>query len=259
MKLTQYQVDAFATRAFEGNPAAVCPLERWLDDDLLQAIAEENNLSETAFFVPNETGFDLRWFTPTREVDLCGHATLAAAHVIFESIGHDESVITFASRSGPLFVRREGKALKLDFPACPPTPRDIPDLLVRGLGAQPLEVLAGDDYVVVFDSEATIRTLSPDQALLGQLDRRGVIVTAPGDEADFVSRFFAPKLGIPEDPVTGSAHCQLAPYWADRLGKERLSARQVSRRGGNLSCEVVGDRVRLAGGAVTVMVAEVTF
>lgn len=259
MKLTQYQVDAFATRAFEGNPAAVCPLERWLDDELLQAIADENNLSETAFFVPTESDFDLRWFTPTREVDLCGHATLAAAHVIFESIGHDEPMITFASRSGPLFVRRDGERLQLDFPACRPTPRDIPDRLVRGLGAQPLEVLAGDDYVVVFDSEATIRALSPDQALLGQLDRRGVIVTAPGDEVDFVSRFFAPKLGIPEDPVTGSAHCQLAPYWAERLGKETLYARQVSRRGGNLSCDVVGERVRLSGGAVTVMVAEVTF
>lgn len=257
MKLTQYQVDAFATRAFEGNPAAVCPLECWLDDDLLQAIAEENNLSETAFFIPTDTGFDLRWFTPTREVDLCGHATLAAAHVIFESIGHDEPVITFASRSGPLFVRRDGERLQLDFPTCPPIPRDIPELLVRGLGRQPLEVLAGDDYVVVFESEATIRALSPDQALLGQLDRRGVIVTARGDEVDFVSRFFAPKFGISEDPVTGSAHCQLAPYWADRLGKEKLSARQISRRGGNLICEVAGDRVLLSGHALTVMVAEI--
>jgi predicted PhzF superfamily epimerase YddE/YHI9 len=259
MKIKQYQVDAFATRAFEGNPAAVCPLQSWLDDDLMQAIAEENNLSETAFFVPSDKGFQLRWFTPLKEVDLCGHATLAAAHVIFEKLGHAQAVITFETRSGDLFVKRMGPLLEMDFPACPPIPCALPDLLAEGLGRRPTAVLAGDDYLAVFDGEATVRAITPDQALLSQLDLRGIIVTAPGTEVDFVSRFFAPKFGIPEDPVTGSAHCELAPYWASKLGKSRLSARQVSKRGGNLTCEVSADRVLLSGGAVTFMEAEIAF
>ncbi len=259
MKLKQYQVDAFATRAFEGNPAAVCPLEAWLDDDLLQAIAEENNLSETAFFVPSEKGFGLRWFTPVKEVDLCGHATLASAHVIFEALGYAQPAITFETRSGDLFVKRKGQQLEMDFPARPPVPCALPDLLVEGLGQRPLEVLAADDYLAVFDSEATVRAIAPDQALLGQLDLRCVVITAPGTQADFVSRVFGPKFGIPEDPVTGSAHCALAPYWARRLGKNVLTARQVSRRGGSIGCELKGDRVMLSGSAVTVMETSITF
>ncbi|MEW5886627.1 MAG: PhzF family phenazine biosynthesis protein [Pseudomonadota bacterium] len=259
MKIKQYQVDAFATRAFEGNPAAVCPLDSWLDDDLLQAIAEENNLSETAFFVPSAKGFDLRWFTPVKEVDLCGHATLATAHVIFEHLGCTEPVIAFATRSGELFVQRRGGRLQMDFPAYHLTACAVPEALLHGLGARPLEVLAGDDYLAVFDSEASVRAITPNHALLSQLELRGVIVTAPGDAVDFVSRFFAPKIGIPEDSVTGSAHCKLAPYWAKKLGKNTLSARQVSRRGGVIGCEVLADRVLLTGSAVTFMVGEIAF
>lgn len=259
MKITQYQIDAFATRAFAGNPAAVCPLESWLDDSILQAIAEENNLSDTAFFVPSEQGFKLRWFTPLKEVDLCGHATLATAHVIFEILGYAKQVIRFETRSGELFVKKKETGLKMDFPSCPPTPRDISEILAKGLGQRPIEVLAADDYLAVFDSEATVRAITPNQVLLGQLDLRGVIITAPGTDVDFVSRFFAPKLGIPEDPVTGSAHCELAPYWADKLGKNILTATQVSKRGGNITCEVKADRVLLSGCAVTVMKAELAF
>jgi len=258
MKIKQYQVDAFASRAFEGNPAAVCPLESWLDDDLLQAIAEENNLSETAFFVPSDNGFRLRWFTPASEVDLCGHATLAAAHVLFAHLGHRGQVITFETRSGALSVKRKGDLLEMDFPACPPTPCTSFELLARALGRQPLEVLRADDYMAVFDNEAAIRGIKPDFFLLGTLDLRGVIITAPGGSYDFVSRFFAPRLGILEDPVTGSAHCTLAPYWAGRLGKSLLSARQVSKRGGSIICELNDDRVLLSGSAVTFMEAEIT-
>lgn len=259
MKIKQYQVDAFASRVFEGNPAAVCALDHWLDDGLLQAIAEENNLSETAFFVPSAKGFDLRWFTPVKEVDLCGHATLATAYVIFEILGFAQSVITFGTRSGNLFVKKQGNLLQMDFPACPPTSCEILESLVQGIGARPIEVLAADDYMAVFDSEATIRAITPNHALLNQLDLRGVIVTAPGIDVDFVSRFFAPKCGVPEDPVTGSTHCELAPYWANKLGKNTLSAKQVSKRGGHLMCEVLHNRVLLSGGAVIFMEAEITF
>lgn len=259
MKIKQYQIDAFATRAFEGNPAAVCPLESWLDDGILQSIAEENNLSETAFFVPSKKGFELRWFTPVKEVDLCGHATLASAHVIFEILGYTKQAIAFETRSGDLFVERNGKLLKMDFPARLPAPCMLSEIMVKGLGQRPVEVLAADDYMAVFDSEATVRAITPDHALLSQLDLRGVIVTARGTDVDFASRFFAPKYGIPEDPVTGSAHCTLAPYWANKLGKNILSARQVSKRGGNIACEVNSGRVMLSGYAVTFMEAEITF
>lgn len=259
MKIKQYQVDAFATRAFEGNPAAVCPLDSWLDDALLQAIAGENNLSETAFFVPSEKGYRLRWFTPVKEVDLCGHATLATAHILFEKLGYAQPVIRFETRSGDLFVKKKGALLEMDFPACPPTPCTLPDLLADGLGRRPLEVWTADDYLAVFDSEATVRAITPNQALLGQLGLRCVVITAPGTEVDFVSRVFGPKFGIPEDPVTGSAHCALAPYWGKRLGKDVLSARQVSRRGGNVGCELKSDRVLLSGAAVTVMESDICF
>lgn len=257
MKLKQYQVDAFATRVFEGNPAAVCPLDSWLDDSLLQAIANENNLSETAFFVPAEKGFQLRWFTPVAEVDLCGHATLATAHVLFEILGYAEKQITFQTRSGALIVESAGGLLTMDFPARPPEPHPIPDALVAGLGRLPREVWAANDYIAVFEDEEAVRALAPDFAKLQELDLRGVIATAPGKDVDFVSRFFAPKIGVPEDPVTGAAHCELTPYWAKRLGKNTFEARQVSPRGGRLSCELRGNRVMLSGKAVTFMTAEI--
>jgi PhzF family phenazine biosynthesis protein len=250
MKLRQYQVDAFARQLFEGNPAAVCPLEEWLDDAVLQAIAAENNLSETAFFVPNGQHYDLRWFTPAAEVDLCGHATLASAFVLFECLGHEGPAIDFETRSGRLTVRRQEGRLVMDFPASMPEPCAAPEGLIEGLGRQPTEVLAAADCVAVFNDEAAIRNLKPDFGRLKQVRRRAVCVTAPGDEVDFVSRFFAPRVGIDEDPVTGSAHCQLTPYWAARLGKMKLQARQVSRRGGEVQCELRGDRVLLGGSAV---------
>ena len=259
MKIRQYQVDAFASRAFEGNPAAVCPLENWLDDGTLQAIAEENNLSETAFFVPSEKRFALRWFTSLMEVDLCGHATLATAHVIFNILGYPKQAIVFETRSGELSVARKGALLEMDFPARPPKQCVCPEILAAALGFRPVEVLASDDYLAVFESEAIVRAITPDHSLLRQLDLRGVIVTAPGSDVDFVSRFFAPKYGIPEDPVTGSAHCELSPYWVKKLGKNTLSAKQVSMRGGNITCEVKADRVLLSGYAVTFMEADIVF
>lgn len=259
MKLTQYQVDAFTDKVFGGNPAAVVPLSSWPDEWLLQAIAEENNLSETAFFVSSEKGFHLRWFTPIKEIDLCGHATLATAHVLFEHLGYSKKVITFETRSGELFVEKRGKQLAMNFPSCPPTPCACPEDLIRGLGQRPIEVLSADDYLAVFDNETTVRAIMPDYTVLSQLALRGVIVTASGTDVDFVSRFFAPKFGIPEDPVTGSAHCELAPYWANKLDKNTLNARQVSRRGGDIICEVKADRVVLLGAAITFMVAEIVF
>ncbi|MBU2732087.1 PhzF family phenazine biosynthesis protein [Acidithiobacillus ferridurans] len=258
MKLKQYQVDAFTDKVFGGNPAAVVPLLSWPDDSLLQAIAEENNLSETAFFVPAEKAFQLRWFTPLREVDLCGHATLATAYIIFEILNYSKQVITFETRSGTLFVEKNDTRLEMNFPVRMPTPCELSEILARGLGQRPIEVLAADDYLAAFDSEATVRAITPNQALLGQLDLRGVIITAPGMEADFVSRFFAPKYGVPEDPVTGSAHCALAPYWANKLGKNILTAKQVSKRGGNITCEVKADRVFLSGCAVMFMESEMS-
>lgn len=257
MKLTQYQVDAFASRVFSGNPAAVVPLPSWLADDLLQAIAEENNLSETAFYVPINGGFELRWFTPVAEVDLCGHATLASAHVLFQHEGFSGQEISFHTRSGLLSVRRVDEAYEMSFPAKVPVACDTPELLVSALGAQPQEVLVTDDYIAVFDSEASITALTPNMALLSELNLRGVMVTAPGIKADFVSRFFAPKLGIPEDPVTGSAHCVLASYWGKRLNRSTMTAFQCSRRGGQVGCRLEGDRVYLTGSAVTFMQATI--
>ncbi len=257
MKIKQYQVDAFARKIFEGNPAAVVPLDAWLHDSILQAIAEENNLSETAFFVPAGKGFHLRWFTPVAEVDLCGHATLASAHVIFEILGYPEQAIEFETRSGTLLVERSDGMLAMNFPSMPPKPCPPPAALLAGLGRDPVEVLAADDYIAVFESEAVIRSMSPDMAKLTELGLRGVCVTAPGHDVDFVSRFFAPKFGIPEDPVTGSSHCELAPYWASRLGKTTLIAQQLSKRGGSVRCELRGTRVVLLGNAITFMVAEI--
>lgn len=258
MNLNIYQVDAFSDHVFGGNPAAVVPLTAWLDDALLQNIALENNLSETAFFVPQGGDYELRWFTPLKEVDLCGHATLATAHVILDVLGHAEPSVAFHTRSGKLTVERHGQLLRMNFPAIPLEPCEMPALLAEALGQTPQEVRAADDYLAVFADEATVRTLAPDFTLLSQLDRRGVIVTAPGKEYDFVSRFFVPKYGVPEDPVTGSAHCKLAPYWAARLGKTVLHARQVSKRGGDVHCELQGERVLLSGQAVLFMQGEIT-
>lgn len=257
MKLQLFQVDAFASRVFEGNPAAVCPLHAWPDDALLQSIAEENNLSETAFFVPAGDAFELRWFTPVDEVDLCGHATLASAHVLYKHLGYAGPAVRFQTRSGELTVSRAGDGLSMDFPASPPHMVDARTTLADGLGSVPIVALAGFDYIAVYESEDEVVALAPDFARMRRLDLRGVVATAPGRTQDFVSRCFYPKLGIDEDPVTGSAHCQLAPYWADRLGKTCLSARQLSRRGGSIGCVVDGERVHLTGKAADYMTAEV--
>ncbi|BBK40151.1 isomerase [Allostella vacuolata] len=252
-----YQVDAFADRVFDGNPAAVCPLEEWLSDRHMQFIAAENNLSETAFFVPEGDGFRLRWFTPQVEVDLCGHATLATAAVLYRELGYDRPEIRFHTmKAGTLTVAQDGDWFVLDFPSRPPGPIDAPAALAAALGAPPSRVLAARDYLAVYDDAAAIRALRPDMAALAALDRFAVCVTAPGEDCDFVSRFFAPAKGVPEDPVTGSAHCTLIPYWADRLGRAELEARQLSRRGGRLRCSLKGDRVAIAGQAVLYMKGE---
>jgi predicted PhzF superfamily epimerase YddE/YHI9 len=250
MKLPLYQIDAFTGELFAGNPAAVCPLEQWLPDRVLQSIAAENNLSETAFFIPEGDGYHLRWFTPTTEVDLCGHATLASAYVVLEYLTPGRDAVTFSSRSGPLTVARakEGR-LAMDFPSRPPAPCPTPEALVAGLGKAPVQLLRSRDYMAVYETEEEVRGLRPRMDLLAA-SLGWVIVTASGTESDFVSRFFAPGAGIPEDPVTGSAHCTLIPYWAGRLGKSRLYARQVSARGGELWCEDQGERVCIAGQAV---------
>lgn len=250
MKLDLYQIDAFANHAFEGNPAAVVPLQEWLDDDLMQAIAEENNLAETAFFVEEAEGFHIRWFTPLTEVDLCGHATLASAFVLFQELGFSGSEVIFNSRSGPLIVRPRGELLEMDFPAQPCSPCEAPDGLYQALGQTAVECLQNEDYLVVLESQAQLQALTPNFPLLGELDLRGVIVTAPAEDYDFVNRFFAPNVGINEDPVTGSAFTKLVPYWANRLGKTQLQGKQVSSRGGEVSCELRGDRVLLAGRGV---------
>lgn len=250
MELDIYQIDAFASRPFEGNQAAVVPLSAWLPDATMQQIAAENNLAETAFFVPEGDGFRIRWFTPTVEVKLCGHATLASAFVLYEKLGWDAPQVAFQSLSGPLAVAREDGLLTLDFPAQPGTQCDAPEALVRGLGVEPVACLASEDYVAVLESQQQLADLKPDFAALMELDLRGVAVTAPGDSKDFVVRFFGPRCGIPEDPVTGSAYTQLAPYWAERLGRTHLQARQISPRGGDVYCEMAGERVKIAGSAV---------
>jgi len=253
MGLAFYQVDAFADRVFAGNPAAVCPLEQWLPDDVMQAVAMENNLSETAFFVPDGDSFHLRWFTPVNEVDLCGHATLASAHVLVQHLGWDKPTINFQTVSGELVITVRPDSLVMNFPSRPGNIVSAPEALVAGLGIQPRETRKSRDLMAVVDTEARVLACRPDAGRLAELEVTGVMITAPADdpEVDFVSRFFAPREGIPEDPVTGSAHCTLIPYWAERLGKKRLTARQVSPRGGTLYCELKGDRVDIAGRAVT--------
>lgn len=250
MRIPLYQIDAFTDNVFHGNPAAVCPLERWLPDKTLLSIAAENNLPETAFLVPKEQGFHIRWFTPLREVDLCGHATLASAHLLFQVLGFGGERISLDSRSGPLSVTRRNDLIELDFPASPPHPCETPPAIARAFGVMPLETRKSGDYLVLFEREEDVRALRPDFSTLMSTGARGVIATAPGSDADFVSRFFAPSFGIDEDPVTGSAHCTLVPYWAEKLGKTRFHARQISERGGDLWCELRGDRVLIAGRAV---------
>ncbi len=256
MQLPIYQVDAFADAVFKGNPAAVMPLENWLPDATMQALAAENNLAETAFFVPQkgglgEDGFGLRWFTPEVEVDLCGHATLASAWVLFNRLGYAQDRIDFFTRSGKLTVMKEsgGDRLVLDFPETKLTTVQPGEGLIAAIGAQPAEVLAGISYLLVYDNANIVRNLRPNMNGLMDLDRFAVIVTAPGDRPglDCVSRFFAPAKGIPEDPVTGSAHCSIVPYWARRLGKTDIVAYQASKRGGTLYCRLEGERVFMAG------------
>lgn len=251
-----YQVDAFAEAPFAGNPAAVMPLEGWLPDDVLQNIAMENNLSETAFFVATpddpDADYHLRWFTPAVEVDLCGHATLASAATLFDKLGYGKDVIRFRSQSGQLVATAQGDRVELDFPARPGTATRVPDGLAEALGGvEPVGFLRASKNMAVLESEAAVRAISPDFDYISAMDGDGLILTAPGaeDGGDVASRYFAPHAGIDEDPVTGSAHCTIVPYWAERLGKLHLHCRQVSARGGDLYCELAGDRVRIAGEA----------
>jgi predicted PhzF superfamily epimerase YddE/YHI9 len=257
MKLEIFQVDAFTSKPFGGNPAAIVPLEQWLPDETMQAIAMENNLAETAFFVRSENGYDLRWFTPTIEMDLCGHATLASGFLIFEILGADQQILRFQTRSGELTVEKVGGRYVLDFPSRPGVVTEPPAGLIEAVGKKPKEVLKSRDYMLVYESEADVVSIKPNFEALARINTHAVIVTAKGDDADFVSRFFAPEVGVPEDPVTGSAHCTLIPYWAEKLGKEKLYARQVSWRGGELFCELAGDRVKIGGDAVLFMKGEI--
>ena len=257
MKYDIYQIDAFTNVAFKGNPAAVVPFDAWPADSVMQNIALENNLAETAFFIPNGDSFDLRWFTPTVEMDLCGHATLATAYLLFEILGTDKKILRFQTRSGELTVEKAGDRYVMDFPSRPASPAEAPDGLFEAIGAEPKEVLKSRDYLLVFESEEQVKAIKPNFEALSAVDAHGVIVTAKGNSSDFVSRFFAPAVGVAEDPVTGSTHCTLIPYWAEKLGKNELFARQVSQRGGELFCELRGDRVRIGGHAALYLKGEI--
>ena len=261
MKLSMYQVDAFTDRLFAGNPAAVVLCESELPAETMQSIAAENNLSETAFVVLTGNEHQIRWFTPTVEVDLCGHATLAAAHVIFNHLKFFGNTVSFSSKSGPLHVRQDGKILYLDFPADSITAAESLEPLISGLGVTPSELYRGrDDFLAIFDDEDTIASLNPDMSLIYKVPARGVIVSSIGHKVlvDFVSRFFAPQSGVPEDPVTGSAHTTLIPYWSKRLAKQHLQAKQISKRGGDLVCRNLGLRVEIGGQAATYLVGEIS-
>lgn len=257
VKLPLYHIDAFTSRLFGGNPAAVVTLDQWLPDDVLQNIAAENNLAETAFVVPREDMAPLRWFTPAVEMDLCGHATLASGHVLFAYHYPSLKKVSFSTRSGVLAVSREEGLLSLDFPARPGVAIEVSDALASALGSRPREAYLARDILAVFDTQEAIRELRPNFELISQLDAFAVIASAPGKEVDFVSRFFAPRAGVPEDPVTGSAHCTLVPYWAARLGKRKLVAKQLSARGGDLECELRGERVAIAGRTVEYLRGEI--
>lgn len=259
MKLKIYQIDAFTDRVFSGNPAAVCPLDEWLSDELLQQIAKENNLAETAFYKKQENQYQIRWFTPKVEVDLCGHATLAAAYVLFNHENFDGNVIDFYSpRSGQLTVRKQNEYLTLNFPVDSYERIELSENLINGFDITPIKALKGKtDYVLVFENEDQIRNLKPNLQQISKLGGRGVIVTAKGDAVDFVSRFFAPQSGIDEDPVTGSAHTTLTPFWSNQLGKNELSAIQLSERTGFLKCKFLGDRVEISGQAKLYLTGEI--
>lgn len=253
-----YQVDAFTNEVFRGNPAAVCPLREWLPDALMQKIAAENNLSETAFFVPDKGAFHIRWFTPTTEVELCGHATLASAHVLFEHEGYSQSEIVFNSLSGPLKVFKKGKQIVMDFPVAKTASSDFPELLKEALGTTPVEYYRSGSFgMAVCRNEQEVETLKPDFSAMKNMEEAALIVTAQGSECDFVSRVFAPNMGIDEDPVTGSAHTRLIPFWAERLEKQQMNAHQISERKGLLQCEFLGERVLIGGEAVTYLVGEI--
>jgi PhzF family phenazine biosynthesis protein len=259
MQLKLYQVDAFSNKLFSGNPAAVCITDNWLDDRLMQNIALENNLSETAFVVPKGNGFEIRWFTPAIEVDLCGHATLAAGHVIFNYTSFLGEEINFETKkSGFLKVKKEDDFLTLDFPADEVKKVSPPEQLLKALEIEPIECYKGKtDFMFVFASRQEVENVQVEYSSADNIRFRGIIVTAKGNDVDFVSRFFAPGAGILEDPVTGSAHTTLTPYWSKKLGKKELSARQLSKRGGELKCKMAGDRVLISGQAVTYMIGEV--
>lgn len=261
MKIPLYQVDAFSRTVFGGNPAAVCPLEAWIPDDVMQKIAAENALSETAFFVPRGDEYAIRWFTPAQEVELCGHATIASGYVVLTHLAPRRQAVHFSSKSGELRVSRDGERLALALPRLEPEACDAPPALMRALGRPPRTVLArGSKYLCVYDRAADVAALAPDMELLRELDRYGVIATAPGGDGfdcDFVSRFFAPAAGVPEDPVTGSAHCMLVPYWAQKLGRPTLFARQISARGGELWCSDGTRDVTMAGYVAPYLVGEV--
>jgi PhzF family phenazine biosynthesis protein len=253
IELNLYQVDAFTDRIFGGNPACVIPLQEWLPNEQLLLLARENAVAETAFFIPDKDGFSLRWFTPEIEMDLCGHATLATAHVIKTFLNYNKDSIRFDSASGPLEVTFRDDLYVLNFPSRKPVPADLPDVVSKAFDRQPVGVLKARDYVLVYDSEQDIRNIGIDRQMLDKinLDPGGVIITAPGDNCDFVSRFFTPQASILEDPVTGSAHCSLVPYWSERLGKKELVAQQLSARLGTLFCTDSGERVLIAGNART--------
>lgn len=258
MKLTLYQIDAFAEKVFEGNPAVVIPLKNWLNDEVMQKIALENNLSETAFFIPVKAGFHIRWFTPLAEVDLCGHATLASAHVLFNHLNNTEKEISFQSRSGILKVKKEGDLIILDFPASKISEFEVPENLKSAFNIQPKKCVKGrDDLMLIFDREEDILNLKPDFQKIIQSKTRGIIVTSKSEKYDFVSRFFAPAVGVNEDPVTGSAHTILIPFWSKELGKNEMIAKQVSSRGGVLYCKNSGERVEIGGKAVTYLIGEI--
>jgi len=253
MQLKMYQIDAFTDKVFQGNPAAVCPLETWLDDSVLLSIAQENNLSETAFFIKEKNRFHIRWFTPKAEVRLCGHATLATAYVLFNIMGYSKKRIEFNSQSGILGVDKKNEWLVLDFPAQYPVECTTPPEITEAFKITPVECLRAEYYLVAFQKEKDVADARPDFEKLKKLDNCEVIITAPSSQYDFVSRFFAPNLGIPEDPVTGSAHTHLAPYWSRKLGKKEFTAKQISSRGGELKCRLTEDRVLIAGKAVKYM------
>ncbi|MDN5203012.1 PhzF family phenazine biosynthesis protein [Fulvivirgaceae bacterium BMA10] len=258
-KIKIFQVDAFTKELFKGNPAAICPLETWLDDDVMQSIAAENNLAETAFIVKVRDQYEIRWFTPAVEVDLCGHATLAAGHVIFKYLGHSGNEVSFYSpRSGPLKVIKDGDLLTLDFPVDEFVKTETPEGIKQAFQMDISETYKGKtDYMVVLPSQQDLEALKPDFRILGEVNGRGVIATAPGTEVDFVSRFFGPQSGIDEDPVTGSAHTTLTPYWSAKLGKQTLFARQLSSRQGDLKCKLNEDRVEISGNAKTYLIGEI--